>query len=68
MNVKELREKTENELKSLLTKTQKELKDTVESILQRKEKNVKKVSQIKVDIARINTLIRQKELIKKEGK
>ena len=60
MDLKELRNKNISELKDVLNKTTKEYEKVVTDILQNKEKNVKKSSGLKKDIARIKTVLNTK--------
>lgn len=57
----EYRKKTIEELKLLVVDKEKEVQDIAMKILKDKEKNVKKVTVIKKDIARILTVIKEKE-------
>ncbi len=59
--MKDYRNKTIEELKSILLEKKKEVQDIAIKILKNKEKNVKKVSAIKKDIARIQTVMKEKE-------
>jgi len=60
LKVSELRKKNTEELKEELIKVQDDLRKIVPDILQRKEKNVRKVGFIRKDIARIKTLMSEK--------
>ena len=64
MNTKELRKKSEIELREALIKLEKDYRDQVGNILQRKEKNVKKARLVKKDIARVKTIMTEKRFIK----
>lgn len=66
IKVSELREKSIEDLKKELSKVEESLQKTVSDILQKKEKNIKKASFLKKDIARIKTLINEK--LKEEQK
>lgn len=59
MKLDELRKKTKEELNEELSKSQKSLRDVVADVLQKKEKNVKKAKQIRKEIARIKTLLKE---------
>lgn len=60
MDIKELKEKSISELKDVLKKTTKDYEKVVTEVLQNKEKNVKKTSSLKKDIARIKTVLNTK--------
>ena len=60
MNTKDLRNKTENELKKQLKDLRKDLETFGSNVLQGKEKNVKKGKFIKKDIARLKTVLNEK--------
>lgn len=60
MKVKELRQKTELELKELLTKVNANYLSVVSAILQKKEKNVRKPGQLRKEIARIKTIMTER--------
>jgi ribosomal protein L29 len=66
INISEFREKSIEDLKKELQNFKKDLQNSVSDILQKKEKNVRKASAIKKDIARIETLLNEK--LKKEEK
>lgn len=60
MKIKELREKNENELQNLLKESRDKLRQLRFDLVSKQQKNVKEISQLKKDIARILTLFRQK--------
>jgi ribosomal protein L29 len=60
IKLEEFRNKTKEELKKEITTLEKEIQKVVSDILQKKEKNVKKASRIRKDIARIKTLLNEK--------
>lgn len=62
----DLRNKKINELEKLLSKKRNELINTYAKIKAGQEKNLKKAKNIRRDIAQILTIIREKELLKKE--
>ena len=66
MAVTDLRNKNIKDLKEELAKLEKDLQKTVSDILQKKEKNVKKASFLRKDIARIKTVLNEK--LKEEKK
>jgi ribosomal protein L29 len=66
IDIAELRKKSVEDLEGELSKVRKDLQKTVSEILQKKEKNIKKASVLKKDIARIRTLINEK--LKEEEK
>ena len=70
MKIDEIKQKKDNELKDLLKKIGKDIEDTTRDILQQKEKNVKKVKFMRKDIARIKTVLKERELenLNGEGK
>jgi ribosomal protein L29 len=67
MELTELRQKNNQELQELLSKKKKEYQDVVADVFQSKEKNVKKPSTIRKVMARINTVIREKEILAVEA-
>jgi len=66
--IKELRTKTIPELLALVKETKDALFTIKMDIMQSKEKNVKQVGMKKDDIARILTIINEKEREEKNGK
>lgn len=60
IKLEEFRKKTIEELKKEIINLEKEIQKVVSDILQKKEKNVKKASQIRKDIARVKTLLAEK--------
>ncbi len=66
IDIKEFRKKELEDLKKELTKVKKDLQKTISDVLQKKEKNIKKASQLRKDIARVQTLINEK--LKEEQK
>ncbi len=64
----DLRNKKINELEKLLSKKRNELINTYAKIKAGQEKNLKKAKNMRRDIAQILTIIREKELLKKETK
>jgi large subunit ribosomal protein L29 len=60
MNAKELKEKSKEELLELNRSYQKEIEGTMDDMFKGKEKNVKKVRNLRKDIARVLTVINQK--------
>lgn len=67
IKVEEFRKKTKEELKKEMANLEKEIQKVVSDILQKKEKNVKKASHIRKDIARIKTLLNEKLKEEKEA-
>jgi ribosomal protein L29 len=65
MNIKELRQKTEQELTDMLKKAEKDLNTAMTDLLQKKEKNVKKPGFLRKDIARIETILNEKKILNK---
>lgn len=63
MKISDLRQKSVDELKETLQKATKDLMKINEEALQKKEKNVKKAWFVKKEIARIKTIINEKQLI-----
>lgn len=63
MKISDLRQKSVDELKETLQKAMKDLMKINEEALQKKEKNVKKAWFVKKEIARIKTIINEKQLI-----
>jgi ribosomal protein L29 len=66
IDISEYRKKSREDLENELSKVKKDLQNTVSDILLKKEKNIKKASVLKKDIARIKTLINEK--LKEEEK
>ena len=60
MVVTDLKNKNIKDLKEELTKLEKDLQKVVSDLLQKKEKNVKKASFLRKDIARIKTVLNEK--------
>ncbi|HLB51688.1 50S ribosomal protein L29 [candidate division WWE3 bacterium RIFCSPHIGHO2_12_FULL_38_15] len=67
MKSSDLRNKSEKELKDLIQKTAKELEDVVTDVIKGKEKNIRKIRPLKKDIARLKTLLSEKEFLSKGG-
>ena len=67
MQAKDLRPKKEKELLEQLKNLRKELKDISMSVLNRKEKNVKKPRNLRKDIARILSILKEKQILKVVG-
>ncbi|MCS7091945.1 MAG: 50S ribosomal protein L29 [Patescibacteria group bacterium] len=66
-DLKELAKKTISELKSLLAQKKKDLVLASLSVLSGKEKNVKKAKLIRLEIAQISTIIREKEFLDEDS-
>lgn len=64
MKLHEIRQKNESELNELIRKTRSDIENIAKDVLQQKEKNVKKVGFLRKDIARMKTILREKELEK----
>lgn len=60
IDILEYRKKSIEELQKELSEARKNLQKTVSDILQKKEKNVRKASSLKKDVARIKTLLNEK--------
>ena len=58
MNVRELHEKSKEELQALLREKREHLDVLVPLVRQKKVKNVKEIGSVKKDIARILTIVR----------
>lgn len=58
MKIKDLREKTENELKSLLKEKREKMRQMKFDLTNKQLKNPRQIKEIKKDIARILTLLR----------
>lgn len=63
MQAKDLRSKKENELLEQLKGLRKELKEISMSVLNRKEKNVKKPRNMRKDIARVLSILKEKQIL-----
>jgi ribosomal protein L29 len=66
MKTTDLRQKTIAELKNLCSKERKDLEKTMSEIMQKKEKNSAKAKFARESIARINTVINEKQFLTKE--
>ncbi len=64
MELHEIRQKNESELNELIRKARSDIENIAKDVLQQKEKNVKKVGFLRKDIARMKTILREKELEK----
>lgn len=64
MNANELRPKSEQELRDEITKLKKTLTDKKEALITGKDKKMSQIAQIRKDIARISTVLREKEILK----
>ena len=60
IDIKEFRKKELDDLKKELLKVKKDFHKTISDVMQKKEKNIKKASQFRKDIARIQTIINEK--------
>lgn len=65
---KELKAKETKDLVKMVMAKKDELAKTVPSLKVGKEKNLKKASLLKKEVAQLLTLIREKEILKKETK
>lgn len=65
MKIKEIRAKSDKELKELILSLQDKLRDLRFKIASKQFKNYKQTGQIKKDIARIKTVLKERELAKK---
>lgn len=63
LNVKDLRKKTAKELVEQLSSLKKELRETSIAVLQGKEKNVRKPRKLRFDLARMLTVLKEKEIL-----
>lgn len=63
MQAKDLRPKKEQELLDQLKGLRKELKEISMSVLNRKEKNVKKPRNMRKDIARVLSILKEKQIL-----
>ena len=61
MKIKELREKSEKELKKLLASSREKLRDLRFKVSQRQLKNIREVRLVKRNIAKILTIIKEKQ-------
>jgi large subunit ribosomal protein L29 len=61
MKIKELKIKSENELKTMLKSEQEKLLETNFKVSQRQLKNVREIRFVKKNIAQILTLLKEKE-------
>lgn len=64
MDIKELRKKTGEELQKLLKSTQEQLRDLRFRVLAKQHKDVRELRQVKRDVARIKTILKEKEVLK----
>lgn len=68
LEVKKLREKDIDELQKLLKKTREQLKDSTVKVLHGKSKNTSEQKYIRRDIARIMTVLNDKNNVESSGK
>ncbi len=61
MNVKEIRNKTEQELKEQIVNLNKEIEDAMGKIIKGKDKNTVKVRKLRKDLARIMTVLNEQK-------
>ena len=66
MKINDIVSKKEDVLRNDLTELRKKLEEARFQISTREEKNLKKIHSIKKDIARIMTILREKEIIESE--
>lgn len=66
MKIKDIVSKKEDALKKELETSKKNLREIRFKIATREEKNVKKINSLKKDIAKINTILREREIEKEE--
>jgi len=64
MEIKELRKKTEEELLKLLKVQREQMRDFRFSIAAKQHKDVRDLRQIKKDIARLLTVLKEKKIVK----
>ena len=62
MKIKDLKIKSENELKTLLENSHDKLREMNFKVAQRQLKNVREIREVKKTIARISTLLNEKKL------
>ena len=65
-DIKGLREKSLPELEKLVSEKKLEISQLLAKIASGGEKNLKKIKNLKTEVARILTIIREKEIIEKE--
>ena len=68
MKLEELRAKNEKELLNLLQKAKGEVKSSVADVFQGKSKDTSKTKKHRRDVARVLTVLREKQLIAEETK
>lgn len=68
MKMQDIRKKTIKELKDEILNQKKEMETVVMNVLKEKEKNVKKVMFLRRDIARLNTVLKEKSSKGENGK
>ncbi len=66
MKIKELRQKTEKELKDLLNENKQKLGQLKFDLASKKLKNVREIRELRRDIARILTILNEKNVKKEE--
>ncbi len=66
MKIKELRQKTEKELKDLLNEDRQKLGQLKFNLASKKLKNVREIRELSKDIARILTILNEKNVKKEE--
>ncbi|MDD3006295.1 MAG: 50S ribosomal protein L29 [Candidatus Pacebacteria bacterium] len=60
MKVKEIREKTDNELKNLIRENKEKLKKLRFSLANRQLENTREISEAKITVARAKTVLKEK--------
>jgi large subunit ribosomal protein L29 len=68
MQAKDLRPKTEQELHEQLKSLRKDLKEVSISVLNRKEKNIKKPRNTRKEIARVLSVLKEKQILEAAAK
>jgi large subunit ribosomal protein L29 len=63
MKAKDIRQKTQSELMEQLKAMKKELRELSYSVISKKEKNVKKPRNARKDLARILSVIKEKQIL-----
>lgn len=66
MKIKEILSKKDDVLKKDLVSLKKKLEKAKFGVSTREEKNVRAIRNIKKDIARINTILREREIVEEE--
>lgn len=68
MKPRELRQKTDKELNQILLDLREKLRELRFNLVQGKVKNIKEIHQTKRDVARVLTILKERQLMQKKNK